>query len=181
MSDADVKLDIGREATRGLVQAPTPTSAAAAEDHADEVEEVLKGADMVFVTAGEGGGTGTGGAPVVARIARSLGALTIGVVTRPFGFEGKKRSTQAETGSTSSRRGRHADRDPQRPAAADEQREHDQRPRCVQAGGHRAAAGRCRHHRPDHHAGAHQRRLRRREGGHEQRRFGADGHRFRPW
>ena len=99
MSDADVKLDIGREATRGLGAGADPdVGRRAAEDHADEVEEVLKGADMVFVTAGEGGGTGTGGAPVVARIARSLGALTIGVVTRPFGFEGKKRSTQAEAG-----------------------------------------------------------------------------------
>jgi len=99
MSDADVKLDIGREATRGLGAGADPdVGRRAAEDHADEVEEVLKGADMVFVTAGEGGGTGTGGAPVVARIARSLGALTIGVVTRPFGFEGKKRSAQAEMG-----------------------------------------------------------------------------------
>ena len=99
MSDADVKLDIGREATRGLGAGADPdVGRRAAEDHADEVEEVLKGADMVFVTAGEGGGTGSGGAPVVARIARSLGALTIGVVTRPFGFEGKKRSTQADMG-----------------------------------------------------------------------------------
>jgi cell division protein FtsZ len=70
----------------------------AAEDHADEIEEVLKGADMVFVTAGEGGGTGTGGAPVVAKIARSLGALTIGVVTRPFAFEGRRRAQSAENG-----------------------------------------------------------------------------------
>uniref|UniRef100_UPI002458CF18 cell division protein FtsZ n=1 Tax=Nocardia brasiliensis TaxID=37326 RepID=UPI002458CF18 len=70
----------------------------AAEDHKDEIEEVLKGADMVFVTAGEGGGTGTGGAPVVAQIARKLGALTIGVVTRPFSFEGKRRGNQAEVG-----------------------------------------------------------------------------------
>jgi cell division protein FtsZ len=70
----------------------------AAEDHAEEIEEVIKGADMVFVTAGEGGGTGTGGAPVVARIARSLGALTIGVVTRPFAFEGRRRANQAEEG-----------------------------------------------------------------------------------
>jgi cell division protein FtsZ len=70
----------------------------AAEDHAEEIEEVLKGADMVFVTAGEGGGTGTGGAPVVARIARGLGALTIGVVTRPFTFEGRRRANQAESG-----------------------------------------------------------------------------------
>jgi cell division protein FtsZ len=92
MSDADVKLDIGRELTRGL------GAGANAEDHADEIEEVLKGADMVFVTAGEGGGTGTGGAPVVARIARSLGALTIGVVTRPFAFEGRRRANSAEEG-----------------------------------------------------------------------------------
>ncbi len=72
--------------------------AKAAEDHSDEIEEVIKGADMVFVTAGEGGGTGTGGAPVVARIARSLGALTIGVVTRPFAFEGRRRANSAEEG-----------------------------------------------------------------------------------
>lgn len=99
MSDADVKLDIGRDLTRGLGAGADPVvGQQAAEDHADEIEEVLKGADMVFVTAGEGGGTGTGGAPVIARTARSLGALTIGVVTRPFGFEGRRRSTQAETG-----------------------------------------------------------------------------------
>ena len=99
MSDADVKLDIGRELTRGLGAGANPEiGKKAAEDHADEIEEVLKGADMVFVTAGEGGGTGTGGAPVVARIARSLGALTLGVVTRPFGFEGRRRQSQAESG-----------------------------------------------------------------------------------
>jgi cell division protein FtsZ len=99
MSDADVKLDIGRELTRGLGAGANPdVGARAAEDHAEEIEEVIKGADMVFVTAGEGGGTGTGGAPVVAKIARSLGALTIGVVTRPFAFEGKRRATSAEEG-----------------------------------------------------------------------------------
>jgi len=99
MSDADVKLDVGRELTRGLGAGANPdVGAKAAEDHREEIEEVLKGADMVFVTAGEGGGTGTGGAPVVASIARSLGALTIGVVTRPFGFEGKRRASQAEVG-----------------------------------------------------------------------------------
>jgi cell division protein FtsZ len=99
MSDADVKLDIGREKTRGLGAGANPeVGAEAAEDHAEEIEEVLKGADMVFVTAGEGGGTGTGGAPVVARISRSLGALTIGVVTRPFAFEGRRRANQAEEG-----------------------------------------------------------------------------------
>ncbi|MEJ2870867.1 cell division protein FtsZ [Actinomycetospora sp. OC33-EN08] len=101
MSDADVKLDVGRELTRGLGAGAAPdVGRRAAEDHAEEIEEVLKGADMVFVTAGEGGGTGTGGAPVVASIARKLGALTIGVVTRPFSFEGKRRATQAENGIT---------------------------------------------------------------------------------
>jgi cell division protein FtsZ len=99
MSDADVKLDIGRELTRGLGAGADPdVGRQAAEDHREEIEEVLKGADMVFVTAGEGGGTGTGGAPVVAKIARSLGALTIGVVTRPFGFEGRRRAGSAENG-----------------------------------------------------------------------------------
>lgn len=99
MSDADVKLDIGRDLTRGLGAGANPeVGRQAAEDHAEEIEEVLRGADMVFVTAGEGGGTGTGGAPVIGRIARSLGALTIGVVTRPFNFEGKLRSTRAEEG-----------------------------------------------------------------------------------
>jgi cell division protein FtsZ len=99
MSDADVKLDVGRELTRGLGAGADPdVGKKAAEDHAEEIEEVLKGADMVFVTAGEGGGTGTGGAPVVARIARQLGALTIGVVTRPFTFEGRRRANSAETG-----------------------------------------------------------------------------------
>jgi len=99
MSDADVKLDIGRELTRGLGAGANPeVGRKAAEDHREEIEEVIKGADMVFVTAGEGGGTGTGGAPVVASIARKLGALTIGVVTRPFSFEGKRRGGQAEDG-----------------------------------------------------------------------------------
>ncbi|HVW41842.1 MAG TPA: cell division protein FtsZ [Amycolatopsis sp.] len=99
MSDADVKLDIGRELTRGLGAGANPeVGHKAAEDHREEIEEVIKGADMVFVTAGEGGGTGTGGAPVVASIARKLGALTIGVVTRPFTFEGKRRGKQAEDG-----------------------------------------------------------------------------------
>lgn len=98
-SEADQKLDIGRELTRGLGAGADPgTGRQAAEDHADEIEDVLKGADMVFVTAGEGGGTGTGAAPVVARIAKAQGALTIGVVTRPFGFEGRRRSAQADKG-----------------------------------------------------------------------------------
>src|SRR5690625_4244077 len=99
MSAAGVELDVGRELTRGLGAGADPeVGRRAADDHAEEIEEVLRGADMVFVTAGEGGGTGTGGAPVVARIARSLGALTIGVVTRPFALEGRRRQTQAEAG-----------------------------------------------------------------------------------
>src|SRR3989449_10439526 len=99
MSDADVKLDIGRQLTRGLGAGSDPeVGRQAADEHRDEIEEVLKGSDMVFVTAGKGGGTGTGGAPIVAEIAKSLGALTIGVVTRPFSFEGRRRSVQAEAG-----------------------------------------------------------------------------------
>lgn len=104
MSDADVKLDIGRELTRGLGAGADPeVGRRAAEDHAEEIEQALTGADMVFVTAGEGGGTGTGGAPVVARVARSVGALTVGVVTKPFSFEGKRRQSQAEVGVESLR------------------------------------------------------------------------------
>ncbi|MBS1897023.1 MAG: cell division protein FtsZ [Actinobacteria bacterium] len=99
MSDADVKLDVGRDLTRGLGAGADPeVGRRAAEDHAEEIEQALTGADMVFVTAGEGGGTGTGGAPIVARIAKSIGALTIGVVTRPFSFEGRRRQSQADAG-----------------------------------------------------------------------------------
>ncbi|MFM8868690.1 MAG: cell division protein FtsZ [Candidatus Nanopelagicus sp.] len=99
MSDADVKLDIGRKLTRGVGAGAAPEICRqAALDHIDEIEEVLRGADMVFVTAGEGGGTGTGGAPIVAKVAKDLGALTVGVVTKPFTFEGKRRTAQAEEG-----------------------------------------------------------------------------------
>jgi cell division protein FtsZ len=99
MSDADVKLDIGRKLTRGLGAGADPEiGKQAALDHTEEIQEALRGSDMVFVTAGEGGGTGTGGAPIVARIAREAGALTVGVVTKPFGFEGKRRTKQADEG-----------------------------------------------------------------------------------
>jgi len=99
MSDADVKLDLGLELTRGLGAGSDPeVGRQAAEEHRAEIEEVLKGADMVFITAGKGGGTGTGGAPIIAEIAKQAGALTIGVVTRPFTFEGRRRSVQAEQG-----------------------------------------------------------------------------------
>jgi cell division protein FtsZ len=99
MSDADVKLDVGRELTRGLGAGSDPeVGRQATETHKQEIEEALEGADMVFITAGKGGGTGTGGAPVIAEIAKSMGALTIGVVTRPFAFEGRRRAVQAEQG-----------------------------------------------------------------------------------
>ncbi|MBC8195289.1 MAG: cell division protein FtsZ [Acidimicrobiia bacterium] len=99
MSDADVKLDIGRELTRGLGAGADPElGRQAAEEHRTDIQEALDGADMVFITAGEGGGTGTGAAPIVAEVAKSVGALTIGVVTRPFGFEGRRRAVQAEHG-----------------------------------------------------------------------------------
>jgi cell division protein FtsZ len=99
MCDADVKIHIGSKATRGLGAGADPAvGLAAAQESRDELKEALKGADMIFVTAGEGGGTGTGGAPVVAELARELEALTVGVVTKPFGFEGRKRAQQAELG-----------------------------------------------------------------------------------
>jgi cell division protein FtsZ len=104
MSEADLKLDIGRELTRGLGAGSDPEiGRQAAEDHRPEIEEALRDCDMVFITAGEGGGTGTGAAPVVADVARSMGILTIAVVTRPFGFEGKRRANQAEKGIQSLR------------------------------------------------------------------------------
>ena len=99
MCDADIKLNIGHELTKGLGAGANPEMGfGAAAESRDDIKEALKGADMVFVTAGEGGGTGTGGAPVVAKIAKSIGALTIGVVTKPFSFEGRRRQQQAESG-----------------------------------------------------------------------------------
>ncbi len=99
MTDADVKIHIGSKATRGLGAGADPgVGLEAAQESRDELKEALKGADMIFVTAGEGGGTGTGGAPVVAELGRELGALTVGVVTKPFGFEGRRRADQAELG-----------------------------------------------------------------------------------
>jgi cell division protein FtsZ len=101
MCDANEKLHIGAQATRGLGAGANPeVGRAAAMESRDQIKELLKGADMVFVTAGEGGGTGTGGAPIVAEIARELGALTVGVVTRPFAFEGRRRAEQAQLGIT---------------------------------------------------------------------------------
>jgi len=99
MADADIKIQVGAEVTRGLGAGADPEiGLAAAQESRDELKEALKGADMVFITASEGGGTGTGGAPIVAEIGQEIGALTVGVVTRPFGFEGRKRAEQAERG-----------------------------------------------------------------------------------
>src|SRR5438105_13753506 len=99
IADADVKIQIGANVTRGLGAGADPAvGLAAAQESRDELKDALKGADMVFVTAGEGGGTGTGGAPIVAELGQEVGALTVGVVTRPFAFEGRKRSDQAERG-----------------------------------------------------------------------------------
>src|SRR3989454_1371370 len=99
MTDADVKIQVGAQVTRGLGAGADPEiGLAAAQESRDELKEALKGADMVFITAGEGGGTGTGGAPIVAELGQEIGALTVGVVTRPFAFEGRKRADQAERG-----------------------------------------------------------------------------------
>ena len=99
LSKAEIKMQIGNKLTRGLGAGANPeVGKKAAEESKEQIEEALKGADMVFVTAGMGGGTGTGAAPVIAQIARDLGALTVGVVTRPFTFEGRKRATQASGG-----------------------------------------------------------------------------------
>ena len=179
MSDADLKLDIGRQLTRGLGAGSDPeVGRLAAEEHRPEIEEALQGADMVFITAGKGGGTGTGAAPVVAEISKGLGALTIGVVTRPFTFEGRRRAMQAEKGiQTPQGEGRHPHRHPQRPPAHRVQRQ-DQHGQRVQDGRRGPPAGRARHHRPHHGARAHQHRLRRREDGHDERRHRDHGHRL---
>src|SRR5438445_7528602 len=99
MTDADVKIQIGAQATRGLGAGADPEiGLAAAQESRDELKEARKGADMIFITAGEGGGTGTGAAPIVAELGGELGAVTVGVVTKPFGFEGNRRAQQAEQG-----------------------------------------------------------------------------------
>ena len=101
LSKAEIKMQIGGKLTRGLGAGANPeVGKKAADESKEQIEEALRGADMVFVTAGMGGGTGTGAAPVIAQIAKDLGALTVGVVTRPFTFEGRKRATQAQGGNT---------------------------------------------------------------------------------
>ena len=154
MCDADVKIHIGAKATRGLGAGADPeVGRDAATESRDELKEALKGADMIFVTAGEGGGTGTGGAPIVAELARELEALTVGVVTRPFIVRGSPALAAGGAGHRGARRqGRHADRDRERPAAPG-RREEDAAVGRVQDGGRHPSPGRPGHHRPDHRAG----------------------------
>ena len=180
MTDADVKIAVGQKVTRGLGAGANPeVGREAAIESRDQLKEALKGADMVFVTAGEGGGTGTGAAPVIAELARELGALTVGVVTRPFGFEGKKRAEQAEQGIDElSAKVDTLLVDPERPPAAGREpvdADHGGVPRRRR----RAASGRAGHHRPDHGARPDQPRLRRRAHRNAQHRHCADGHRRR--
>ena len=177
--EAPIKLHIGRELTQGLGSGADPeVGRQAAEDAYDQIKHVLRGSDMVFITAGEGGGTGTGSAPVVARIARELGALTVGIVTMPFKFEGSRRQgTGREGRGHAPRELRHGHRHPERPAARGARPVHVDA-RGVPRRGRRAAPGRPGDLRPDHDAGPHQPRLRRRAHDHERRRNGTHGHRL---
>ena len=178
MSDATVKLQIGRELTSGLGSGADPElGRKAAEDSIDRLRQVLRGSDLVFVTAGEGGGTGTGAAPVIARAARELGALTVGIVTMPFGFEGKRRSEAAQVGLEALQDGRrHAHRRAQRPPARGA-RARRLDGRRLPHGRRRAAPGRAGHLRPDHASRRHQPRLRRRAHRHAGVGLRAHGHR----
>ena len=177
-SDADVKLQVGTKATRGLGAGADPAVGhAAAQESRDELKEALKGADMIFVTAGEGGGTGTGAAPVVAELGRELEALTVGVVTRPFGFEGRRRARAGGVGDPEpSRPRRHADRDRERPAPPGS-REEDTRAGRVPDRGRHSSPGRAGDHRHDHPHGPRQPRLRRRSHDHARCGIRLDGYR----
>ena len=179
-SDAPHKIRIGDKITRGLGAGGDPgIGQRAAEEDAEKIYEALKDSDMVFITAGMGGGTGSGAAPVIAEVARDLGALTIGVVTKPFSFEGARRRLNAEKATeAAARQGRHADHHPQRPAQG-RRPEGDVDRRRLPRRRRRAAPGRPGHQRPDHRARPHQPRLRRRADGDEGCRLGADGHRPR--
>ena len=180
MADADVKIHIGSQATRGLGAGADPAvGQAAAQESRDELKEALKGADMIFVTAGEGGGTGTGGAPIVAELGRELEALTVGVVTKPFAFEGRRRADQAEVGIQNLR-----DRVDTLIVIENDRllaggREEDARDGGVPDRGRHPPPGCPRDHRPDHRARDRQPRLRRRAHDHARRRLGADGDRER--
>ncbi len=177
-SDAPHKLRIGDKITRGLGAGGDPSiGERAAEEDSEKIAQALEGSDMVFITSGLGGGTGSGAAPIVAEIAKELGALTIAVVTKPFTFEGAKRKLSAEKAAeTAQGEGRHAHHDPERPAARRRPEEHVD-PRRVPGRRRRPAPGRAGHQRHHHGAGAHQPRLRRRARDHEGRRLGAHGHR----
>ncbi len=163
MTDADVKIHIGSKATRGLGAGADPAVGyAAAAESRDELKEALKGADMIFVTAGEGGGTGTGAAPVVAELGRELEALTVGVVTKPFGVRGAAPERAGRAGiAEPARPRRHPDRDRERPAARG-RRQADARHRGLPDRRRHPPPGRPGHHRPDHRARPRQPRLRRR-------------------
>ena len=154
-STADITLHIGAELTRGLGSGSDANVGrqAAMEDY-DRIKALLKGSDMIFIAAGAGGGTGTGAAPIVARISREVGALTVAIVTKPFGFEGTRRGEQAEHGvRRAGRGGRHADRRAQQPAAGGA-RQADRDGRGVPRRRRRAAPGRAGHLRPRHAARA---------------------------
>ena len=180
-STADITLHIGPQVTRGLGAGSNPDlGRQSAMEEYDRIKALLKGSDMVFIAAGAGGGTGTGAAPIVARIARELGALTVGIVTKPFGFEGNRRSAAAEHGRPGAgRRGRHPHRRAQQ-QAAQRARQADVDGRRLPRGRRRPAPGRAGHQRPRHPAGAHQPRLRRRAHDHVRGRQRAAGHRHGP-
>ena len=178
-SDAPHKIRIGDKITRGLGAGGDPAiGQRAAEEDQEKIAEALSDSDMVFITAGMGGGTGSGAAPVIAEIAKELGALTIGVVTKPFSFEGTKRASSPRRPPKSSRQGRHADHHPQRPPQGRRPEEHLD-PRRLPRRRRRAAPGRPGHQRHHHRAGPDQPGLRRRARDHARRRLGADGHRPR--
>ncbi len=180
MTEADEKIHIGSKATRGLGAGADPrVGLAAADESRDELKEALKGADMVFVTAGEGGGTGTGGAPVVAQIGRELGALTVGVVTRPFGFEGKLRADQAEQGIQSLRESVDTLIVIENDRLLQVVERVDAGDRGLPDGRRHPPSGRAGHHRPHHGPRPHQSRLRGRAHDHARRRIGPHGHRRR--
>ena len=179
-SDAPHKIRIGDKLTRGLGAGADPqVGQRAAEEDSEKIYEALKDADMIFITAGMGGGTGSGAAPVIAEIAKDLGALTVGVITKPFSFEGVRRKLVAEQYSEQLK-----DKcdtlitipNDRLREVVDKKTSH---PRRLPGGRRRPAPGRAGHQRPDHRAGPHQPGLRRREDDHARRRQLDDGHRHR--
>ena len=165
---APVKLQLGTAFTKGLGAGANPEiGRQAASEDIDMLRDLLTGADMVFVTAGMGGGTGTGGAPVIATVAKELGALTVGVVTKPFVFEGKRRMRQAEEGIGALKQSvRYAHYDSEPAPAVGLEPEHAD-PRDIPEGGRRPPGSCSRYLRSDHGAGVDQPRLRRCSDDHE--------------